>query len=635
MRPYESRRRDSCHYVGRADFRGQESDLMPEALPILALSVVFGLYAIHELAPDALARAAGRLRRSIRMSPGGAGLRSTIRAVIQAQSSRDVRAMPATATVAGSAASTWLDSRALILWAPLAIVALAFALRVYQVTYSPYGFFCDEASNALDAYYLLTTLHDQHGAFLPAYFQALGEWKGGFHIYWDVPFVALFGLSELAVRMGAATEGTVTAWLTYLFVSKAINRPVALISALLLATSPWHIMASRVGINEVTSLPLITALMLTFLYLGMQRPRLLGLVFVSAALGVYAYFAGRLFFPVLLIIVLIIYAPVFLKYWRECIPGGIAAGVVMIPTAMAVANGTFFTHFNQVTSMPQSLSGKLAMFWGNYQLYLGPSFLFQTTDAIYRHYVRGFGLIYPILAPFIVIGLVAMIARLRRAYVLLLALLALYPVPGALASAPYLPRAISGVLVFQIIAAIGIYVTLRGIVWAATQLAGLTSSGRARNALMGTLAGLLLVVNLGAAAGFMQALLVDYPTYASGWLGWQWGARQIVAYFEAHGHEYNQQLMDAEFNAPDELLRFYTTPDTGQCATCTITNVADPAVVKATYISSERQLWAVGPDVLQSSSLDLLPHRVVGKLTYPGGQTAFLFIATGPRTQTG
>src|SRR2546423_1411962 len=73
-------------------------------------------------------------------------------------------------------------------WAALAIVALAFALRVIQITGSPYGFFADEASNALDAYWLAHTLHDQHGAFLPAYFEALSDWRGGFHIYWEVPF---------------------------------------------------------------------------------------------------------------------------------------------------------------------------------------------------------------------------------------------------------------------------------------------------------------------------------------------------------------------------------------------------------------------------------------------------------------
>src|SRR5207248_652522 len=64
--------------------------------------------------------------------------------------------------------------RVMIVVAPLAVTALAFALRVVKITEAPYGFFCDEASNGLDAYWLVHSLHDQHGAFLSAFFEALG-----------------------------------------------------------------------------------------------------------------------------------------------------------------------------------------------------------------------------------------------------------------------------------------------------------------------------------------------------------------------------------------------------------------------------------------------------------------------------
>jgi hypothetical protein len=59
--------------------------------------------------------------------------------------------------------------------------------------------------------------------------------------------------------------------------------------------------------------------------------------------------------------------------------------------------------------------------------------------------------------------------------------------------------------------------------------------------------------------------LVDYPRYSSGWWNWQWGAQPIVAYFEAHSAAYDHEYMNAESNAPDELLRFYTTPEAALC----------------------------------------------------------------------
>ena len=92
---------------------------------------------------------------------------------------------------------------------------------------------------------------------------------------------------------------------------------------------------------------------------------------------------------------------------------------------------------------------------------------------------------------------------------------------------------------------------------------------------------------------------------------------------------------NAEANAPDELLRFYTTPDTGQCGQCAITNVADPAVVSTDYVPRSRELWALSPEALQGSTLRLVPHRIVGHLTYPGGQVAYLFVATGPQSRPG
>lgn len=128
----------------------------------------------------------------------------------------------------------------------------------------------------------------------------------------------------------------------------------------------------------------------------------------------------------------------------------------------------------------------------------------------------------------------------------------------------------------------------------------------------------------------MHAYLVDYPTYASGWWGWQSGPEQIVAYFEAHRASYDRQLMDTEANAPDELLRFYTTPNPSLCASCSLANMADPATVHGNYDPHLRELWAVSPSVLQGSALQSLPHRIVGRLTFPGGATSWLFVATGP-----
>src|SRR5688572_29716071 len=93
---------------------------------------------------------------------------------------------------------------------PLAIVVLAFVLRVVQLSTVPYGFFCDEATQGLDARALTQTLRDTHGRFMPFYLEGLGHWRGGFHTYCQIPFVALLGMTEFSVRLGSAVVGTLT-----------------------------------------------------------------------------------------------------------------------------------------------------------------------------------------------------------------------------------------------------------------------------------------------------------------------------------------------------------------------------------------------------------------------------------------
>src|SRR5205085_3218038 len=159
---------------------------MLETLILLAIAALLGVYAVHELAHTRWAAGLWKLRRLAVLSPPPSeGAMRGGEAIAQDGSVTD-------ATLAGP--QPWdIPSQgmaaAVTTWAALAILALAFALRVIQITRSPYGFFCDEASNALDAYWLAHTLHDQHGVFLPAYFEALSDWRGGFHIYWEVPFV--------------------------------------------------------------------------------------------------------------------------------------------------------------------------------------------------------------------------------------------------------------------------------------------------------------------------------------------------------------------------------------------------------------------------------------------------------------
>jgi 4-amino-4-deoxy-L-arabinose transferase-like glycosyltransferase len=131
----------------------------------------------------------------------------------------------------------------------LLIIASAFFLRVYHVTVVPPALSWDEVAIGYNAYSILKTGKDEHGRFLPVdTFISYGDYKPPLAIYATLPFVAIFGLGDLAVRLPAALFGTLTVLLTYFLVGELFRRDgLALLCMGILAISPWHINISRGG----------------------------------------------------------------------------------------------------------------------------------------------------------------------------------------------------------------------------------------------------------------------------------------------------------------------------------------------------------------------------------------------------
>lgn len=514
----------------------------------------------------------------------------------------------------------------------LAIVTLALVLRTVDLTGVPFGFFCDEASNGLDAYDLLHTLHDQHGAFLPVFFQALGDWRGGLHIYLETPFVLALGLNEFTVRLCSAVEGTLTVLLTYVFVTRAVNRPIGLMSAFLLAISPWHLIWSRTGF-EYISFPLMTALSLCLLHKGLERPRWLPFGILAASLGVYTYQPARLVIPMLLLVWFCLYLPWVLKALRYTSIGFAASLVVLLPCLFAVHDGTFFARASQLSTASLSLFSRVSDIWSNYQTHFSPSFLFDTsTGIILRHYVRGFGMLYGFQLPFLLAGAAVMLIRHRRCDVFFLAWVLLYPLSAAIVSPAVSNRSIAGVIVLQVLTAQGAYSAFRLAMW-------LLLLGRARQWVRYLAARLITAVAvlgcLSSAGSFMHAYLVDYPHYASGFWGWQAGPREVVDRFKDQEAHYDGLDWDPVlYNGTSELWQFFVSTEPQGCVRCRMVgDITKADVMTDAYSPAERILWAVPPNAFEKSELHRVPYRVLGDVRLPDNSIAYLFVATGPGTR--
>ena len=126
------------------------------------------------------------------------------------------------------------------------ILVVAFVLRVTWLDKYPAGFTPDEASFGYDAYSILKTGNDQWGHTLPIVLESFGDFKSPLYAYLTIPSVAIFGLSKFAVRLPNALLGTLAVLVVYLLTKELFkDKKLAVVAALMLAISPWHIMLSR------------------------------------------------------------------------------------------------------------------------------------------------------------------------------------------------------------------------------------------------------------------------------------------------------------------------------------------------------------------------------------------------------
>jgi 4-amino-4-deoxy-L-arabinose transferase-like glycosyltransferase len=96
-------------------------------------------------------------------------------------------------------------------------------LRLWYLGVNPPHLTPDEASLGYNAYSILKTGRDEYGEILPIIFKSFGDYKPGLYVYATVPFVALFGLTEFAVRLPSAIAGVAAVWLLYLIINLMVN----------------------------------------------------------------------------------------------------------------------------------------------------------------------------------------------------------------------------------------------------------------------------------------------------------------------------------------------------------------------------------------------------------------------------
>ena len=180
--------------------------------------------------------------------------------------------------------------------AVLGLILVGAAVRLVWLADVPLGLHQDEASIGYEAWALLEHGISRHGYPYPVHFVAWGSGQNALYAYLCMPFIWLLGLNVWAVRLPQALLGVAALFAMYAVGRRLVDRRFALCALFVLVVSPWHVMASRWGL-ESNMLPVLLLFAFALLLRGLERPRYVVAAFAVLALALYAYATAYVFVP--------------------------------------------------------------------------------------------------------------------------------------------------------------------------------------------------------------------------------------------------------------------------------------------------------------------------------------------------
>ncbi len=349
----------------------------------------------------------------------------------------------------------------------VSILLIAAILRLFALGITPHGIYSDEASLGYNAWSILTTGHDEFGKSYPLTFQAFAEYKLPVYIYTSIPFIALFGLSPFSIRIVSAIAGIVATYGIYVLCRTSFHKNegkeiISLSAAALFAVSPWSIHFSRGGFEANLALCLIIFGVYLFIsYTETFRPYHLLSAVLLFVLALYTYNAARVFLPIYITILVVMYSHELFKSKDKLLP--LISGGIILFTILYSLMGSIFgaesARANQVLELEnkQYALGPLLGVLEKYLTHFSAEFLFFSGDVLARHSVREVGeLLLPQLL-FIAIGVYSLITNPSRISVGILLWLIIAPLPAAIATP--VPHALRSLLLLPpltILTAVGL-----------------------------------------------------------------------------------------------------------------------------------------------------------------------------------
>lgn len=181
----------------------------------------------------------------------------------------------------------------------ICIMVVAVAARLIGFGEYPGGLTVDEAYAGYEAWSLLNYGMDSWGYSFPVYLTTWGSGMSALNSYLMIPFIAVGGLNKVTMRMPQVLIGILTVYVFYLFVKEISDEKKALISAALLAISPWHVITTRYGM-DANMAPGLLVFSAYFFLKALSNKKYMIPSAILYGMSLYTYATIWIFVPVLL-----------------------------------------------------------------------------------------------------------------------------------------------------------------------------------------------------------------------------------------------------------------------------------------------------------------------------------------------
>lgn len=379
----------------------------------------------------------------------------------------------------------------------IGIIILAVFFRFYALSRVPPAPSLDEVSIGYNAYSILRTGKDEYGTPYPMLLRAYDDYRPALYVYLTIPFVKIFGLTAVSVRLPSVLLSVLTVYLVY-SIGRMIGKKYCSyahlgdIAGVLLAISPWHIYISRLGHEANLGLTLFVLGIYLFLQAVLLEKKSAWIwSAIVFAMSLHGYQSDKIISPLILISGVIAFHKEIWHARRHVLAASALGVLIALPAVLAAVSPEGLLRFRGTSAFsPDSpdmvaatkayvsarekgdTAGKLLygkagayvrIFTKNYVSHFAPGWVFAGADRE-AHKVPGMGLLYLWEAPFLLLGLWALIKSKLPAGLkwFVFSWILISPVPAAVTTqSPHAMRAYALVPAALLVEALGFWWMIR------------------------------------------------------------------------------------------------------------------------------------------------------------------------------